>query len=578
MTRIRNKIVFATIALIILLITTLLILFNNLYKETHLNIIKREMNEKIRYVALCLEQSNAINTFVPGNSLDKAVKRLSGIIDLRITLIDFKGNVIADSEIGKTDEMDNHRYRPEIDYAIDGESGESIRYSNTLKIDMLYIAAKTEKFIIRLAKPLHEIKETLSKLRIIIFLAGTILTVIAVIIVVLFSNKITNPITETRNFAEEFSKGNYSKRILNYSDDEIGVLQKALNRMAGSIVDKMNSLINEQNKLAVTIDNISDGIAVIDHDKRVQIANRAFNRILDIKTETKNKIYYEVIRGSSLNSRIEKAIKNGQSANFQEEMITGKYCEVYLIPIQEQKAIQGILAVIRDITEKRLIDQLKTDLVGNISHELKTPIAIQKGYLETILDHLEDKEMIRDFIKKALSNVNRQNALINDMLKLNMLETMRSFPEEETNLRDVVSNCMEILSLKASDKHISLEADIDDLDLKIVINRFLSEEIFFNIIDNAINYTDSGGKVFVKSVRNKNHVKVEISDTGIGIPSESISRIFERFYRVDKSRSRATGGTGLGLSIVKHSVEILGWDIDVDSSGDGTTFSIKINA
>ena len=238
--------------------------------------------------------------------------------------------------------------------------------------------------------------------------------------------------------------------------------------------------------------------------------------------------------------------------------------------------MQGILIVIHDITEKKKMDQLKTDLVGNLSHELKTPIAIIKGYLETIETNMDDIDMCAGFISKALSNVDRQDSIINDMLKLNRLETMTDISTEKINIKEIIDNCVEILGGKLNSRDITIECDIDIPERDVIGNRFLAEEIFFNIIVNAINYSNPEGRIKITAEQGDNKTIVSISDSGIGIPEESICRIFERFYRVDKSRSRATGGTGLGLSIVKHAVEILKWGIDVSSSSDGTIFFIKI--
>jgi two-component system phosphate regulon sensor histidine kinase PhoR len=347
--------------------------------------------------------------------------------------------------------------------------------------------------------------------------------------------------------------------------------------MADRIVRDMNMLVAEQNKLKTTLESINDGIAVIDKDKRIVIANRAFISLLGINTETTTgKIYYEAIRGSSLNKNIELSLKTGESAEFQEKLFSEKFCEIIIVPVKDKAELEGILLVLHDITEKKKIDQLKTDLIGNLSHELKTPIAILKGYLETIQLNPDDKEQNTDYIAKALINLERQNSIINDMLKLNMLETMKEASIEKINIKDIIFNCVEILNSKAIAKEIEINFNIDLLDNSIDGNKFLAEEIFFNVILNAINYNNQKGRIGITSEKKNGKITISISDTGIGIPEESIDRIFERFYRVDKSRSRATGGTGLGLSIVKHAAEMLGWKIRVESGNNGTTFLIEI--
>ncbi len=576
MKKIRNKITLSITSLFILLILILAVFYYDLLKETHLNIIKSEMLEKIKFIGIMIKD-------VPGqypgglsSGLSFEIKNFSKIIGLRITIIDLNGNVMADSDFDPH-LMDNHRYRIEIKDAIEKQTGESIRRSDTLSTDMLYYAKKNNGYIIRVAKPLHDIDETLNKFSKIIFGAGIVLIAIAVVILMLISDKITNPIRETKEFALALSGGDYSTRMVNYSDDEIGILQKTLNKMADSIVSEMDMLVTEQNKLKTTFESISDGIAVINKEKYIVISNKAFMYLLGIKSENvTGKIYYETIRGSSLNRNIELSLETGNSAEFQEKLFSGKFCEIFIVPIKDKSELEGILLIIHDITEKKKIDQLKTDLIGNLSHELKTPIAILKGYLETIQLNPHDKEQNADFISKALVNLERQNSIINDMLKLNMLETMNEESLAEINIKDIILNCTDILNSKAKAKEIGINYDIDVLDKPVKGNKFLAEEIFFNIILNAINYNNQKGRIDIKAETGNGRTVVSIADTGIGIPGESIDRIFERFYRVDKSRSRATGGTGLGLSIVKHAAEILRWKITVESGAGGTVFSIEV--
>ncbi len=573
---ISNKITISISALIISLIIFLLIFFINLAKENHINIIKREMREKIRLIEYHLNDNPGL--LLNREKFQKEINDISKIIELRITVIDLGGIVTADSEISHIKNMDNHLYRTEIKNAKESGIGEGIRYSDTLDIEMLYMAKKynNNNIIIRLAKPLHEVDEALKKLTGIILTAGIIILLLAVIITVLISRRITNPINEAIRFAEDFSSGNYTKRIRSRRDDETGTLQRSLNRLAEIIVDKMDSLILEQKKLEVTIESIHDGIAVIDHEKKILIANKAFNSFLEINIQPHNKKYYEVIRSRSLNAKIDYCLSAGKSSSFEEPLPNGRTFEIYINPITDRNTIQGILAVLHDISEQRRIEKLKTDLVGNISHELKTPVAILKGYLETINENKGDEKQTAEFIRKAISGADRLNSIINDMLTLNMLETTSDFPKENISIKKLIEGCVEILNPKISAKEITIKTALDKTDSYVSANRFLAEAIFFNLIENAINYNRQNGRITISADISTDKTSVSILDTGIGIPAESIDKIFERFYRVDKSRSRATGGTGLGLSIVKHAANLLLWNIKVESNSTGTTFTIEI--
>ncbi len=574
--KISNRIILAFSALIVMLVFFLLVFFNDLVRDTQLAILKREMKSKIDFIDLVIKEKYGTYTLERLKRDAGLVKKLSGIVHLRITMIDSNGRVFADSEVSDLSSLDNHLYRIEVQDAGKLTYGSSIRYSTTLKTDMLYFARKSGSLTIRLARPLFEIEESLVKVRKLIVFSGLFVFLTAFIIIIYISRRITSPINETLNFARDFSHGDYSRRILNYREDEIGSLQRSLNRMADTIVDKMNTLIFEQNKLEITLESISDGIAVVDEEKRVHIANRAFHSLLDSKQEMKGRLYFEVIRSRTLNTSIEYALAKGVASHFEEVLLSGIVCEVSLNPIKEKNTLQGILVVLHDITERKRIEQIKTELVGNMSHELKTPITIMKGYLETISENIHNTELSSEFIQKALDNADRQNSIINDILKLNMLEEKNDFLEEEINLRDVINTCIDILSPKAAERDITIVEDINILDENVKGNRFLAEEVFFNIIDNAVNYNRESGSIKISAEKKKFSRVVIIEDTGIGIPVESVDRIFERFYRVDKSRSRATGGTGLGLSIVKHAADLLGWGVALKSGKKGTVFTIEI--
>lgn len=574
--KISNRIIASFIVLITALIAVLLFLILGHIREYHLSILKREMLEKIAFIEREIRRDPRGYTAGTVPAREARVKELSRLVDLRITIVDFSGTVVADSEYERIDEMDNHRYRVEIRDALAGGAGDSVRYSGTLGTDMLYLAKKSDADIIRLAKPLREVDESIAKLRAYILTAGLIAIIISSLVVIVISRRITRPLNETMSFARDFASGDFSRRIPNYSNDEIGTLQKALNSLADAVAEKISTLMFEQNKLGKTIESIRDGIAVIGRDKRILVANGAFRSLLEIDTAVVGRLFFEAIRNRSLNSRIEHAHATGQPAAFEESFLSGRHCDVFINPITGDQAQGGMLIVLHDTTEKKKIEQMKTDLVGNMSHELKTPIAILRGYLETMEPHLCDPDMAKDLLHKALANVDRQNSLVNDILKLNRLETSQDFAMETVDLREVIRTSIEILGPRAQKKRVGITFNTDGQNAVVQANRLLAEEIFFNIIDNAISYNNEGGSIRIDMEKSDGRLAVAVTDTGIGIPAESIDRIFERFYRVDKSRSRSTGGTGLGLSIVKHAAEILGWEIRVRSGSSGTTFVVVI--
>jgi two-component system phosphate regulon sensor histidine kinase PhoR len=570
----RYKILFFYTLLTLALGLFFFLFFIDLVRDTHLSIIRKDIEEKIDLAEVLLERSG-VSTLRDPRALHDEVRRIASIIKLRVSVIGFDGIVRGDSS-REEDTLDNHYYRVEVRRSMDAGRGESIRYSNSLRTEMLYSAKKSKNYIIRLAKPLHEIDRSVASLRNFILSVSGILLLLAFLVNLAISKVITRPINETIDFAEDFARGDLARRIFNYSDDEVGKLQKSLNRLADSLQEKVSNLILEQNKLEVTIENINDGIAVIDGGKKVVLLNKAFAALMDIKTQPHGRYFYEAIRNSTLNAAIEKGLAGGDESRFEMELLSGVSLDVNINPIREEKTLQGVLIVLHDVTERKRIMRIKTELVGNLSHELKTPITILKGYLETIREHLHDPVSTSAFLEKALQNIDRQNSIINDMLKLNMLETAPAFPLERISLADIISNCVDILSPKLRERGIDLTLGLGDSRLELTGNRFLAEEVFFNLIDNAINYNRPGGRIGLSAAARQGSLLVTVSDSGIGIPEESLERIFERFYRVNKSRSRATGGTGLGLSIVKHAVDLLGWNISVKSGDAGTEFTVTI--
>jgi two-component system phosphate regulon sensor histidine kinase PhoR len=513
---------------------------------------------------------------VQSPALSAMVSDLAGIVKLRITVIKQDGTVIADSDVKNVSQLENHQYRREIIEALGSGAGFSTRYSSSLKTDMLYYAIFRSPFIIRLAKPLYEVDRSLASLRSLIFNVAVFAVIFSVVIIILISLKITRPFKETLNFAADFASGNYQRRILNYDNDEIGSLQKALNTMADTIVATINDHILEQKKLEATLDSISDGIAMVDSNKHIVIYNNSFLTMLGITGELKERQHFEIIRNSTVNNKIIKGLKSGEKDSFVVEMGSDSFYEGVITPIKAEKIIQGILIVLHDVSEKRKIEKIKSDLVSNASHELKTPIAIVRGYLETVKENYDNRELSMNFIDRAIENVDRQVNLIQDIIKLNMIESPREFVREKVDLKIIIERCLDLLAPKISQREIRLINNLDnETDYTVSGNMFLVEEIFFNIIDNGINYNSEKGILSITCSETPGRLAIKISDTGIGIPDEYKDRIFERFYRVDKSRSRATGGTGLGLSIVKHAAMILAWDISVDSCIKGSTFVIS---
>ena len=573
--RIANKILFSYAAIVLVLVAVLFVFVDGLIRDENIAMLKREMNEKADFISLVLSERAARG---PDDAADLAreTRAIARIVGLRVTLVDFTGRVVADSGVEDVSAMDNHLHRVEIESAASAGSGDSLRHSSTLNFDTMYFAKKADRYYIRLAKPLNQIyaSQWETRRRLLVFLS---LAAFAGFLTVFFvARRMTKPIRETHSFALEFAQGRYDRRILNYSDDEVGSVQRALNKLADTVVEKMNGLVAEQKKLVTAFETLSDGIAVIRADRSIEFVNSAFVAAFSPHLGVEGRRSFEVIRSRKINAKIEESLQAGTDLRFEEESGDGRTVEVSLSPVFEGDRLVSMLFVSHDVSEQKRIDRIKTDLVGNMSHELKTPVTIMKGYLETLRDHLGDPALGRTLVDRAIENADRQTSLINDILKLHMIESSEGIVRERIDVGEIIGSCVRILSTKAAGRNVTVttalgaDAVFDDG------NRFLAEEVLFNIIDNAISYNNDGGSVAVAIEDADEGVVCTIRDTGIGIPSDSITRIFERFYRVDKSRSRATGGTGLGLSIVRHAADLLGWRITVSSDTGGTVFRITM--
>jgi two-component system, OmpR family, phosphate regulon sensor histidine kinase PhoR len=547
----------------------------NLVYNTHLNIIKREMKEKLGVIELLFEEENALrhnNSHLVSVIMEKS----ASITGLRLTIISADGKVTADSEVKDISTLDNHLYRAEVIDASKNEYGFSLRRSSSVKHDTLYCVKKYGLFYIRLAKPLEEIDRSISVMRNGVLAAGITIGLITLILMVFVTRRISKPIRETEDFAQQFASGDLSSRIQNYSNDEIGHVQRSLNMMADTIETKIHDITAEGKKFFTTLETIPDGIVLVSPERKIIFMNSAFKKIYGISRNPEGLLYFEVIRSRIFNAGIDAMFMSQNSSVFDDENPSGLIFSIKMSLVNGDGGWSSVLAVVHDVTESRKIERIKADLVGNMSHELKTPITIMKGYLETIREILDNKEQCRTMIDKAIENADRQTSIINDILKLHRMERSGEFPLEDVNIKDLVVNCINIIRPKAIEKDILFSSDFSSIPGPLRGSRFLAEEIFFNLIDNAVNYNNPRGHVAVSTSKDEKFYYVNIEDTGIGIPNESVSRIFERFYRVDKSRSRETGGTGLGLSIVKHAAELMGWDVTVKPLDKGSCFTVVI--
>lgn len=505
--------------------------------------------------------------------IDSFVDSMGELANIRITVVDTAGVVLGDS---KKDPhmMENHRNRPEIMAAYAGRIGTSIRYSTTLKQHMLYVAIPIVKDghllgVLRTSMSLHRIDYLLGRLRSKILRYSIIMLLIMVIITTYFTKRISAPIREMLNVVHEMSSGNLSVRIHSTSRDEIGRLANAFNHMATEMERMFHEITVEREKLHTIIANLHEGLLVMRQTGTIILVNNSLKNI--VGDTAVGKFYWQVLRYPDFMKLIEQLLQSRQPTHSEVVIDDKTYlCSATMTPTHD------IIVVFHDITEMKQLERMKRDFVVNVSHELRTPLTAIKGFVETIEEMTNDTQ-IQHYLQIIKRHTDRMINIVADLLTLAKLEDKTiQLDKQKIYLPDIASDVIKIFTPNAQRKGLTIEMKLHEPIPEIEADPSLLEQLIINLIDNAIKYTDEG-KVVLEISHNDNFVKLTVKDTGIGIPAEHINRIFERFYVVDKSRSKRHGGTGLGLSIVKHIVLLHNGKIDVKSTpGKGSTFTVYL--
>ncbi|MFA5176527.1 MAG: ATP-binding protein [Candidatus Omnitrophota bacterium] len=539
-----------------------------------------------------ITQARLIENQIPPESLKKEntanlealVKGLSLRNDSRITIIDNQGRVLADSGLsrGEVINIENHASRPEVKTALMGLTGDNIRYSATLKIDMLYVALPIRAKegiagIIRLALPVGNVQSMMSAIRKTIVLNIFLALCLALILAYVLITSITRPLNKIINASRRFAEGDFSQRVYYDSRDEIGELASTLNRMAQDMENKIKEIEAQNQQLKTIFQNMVEGIIVTDKSGGIVSVNQAIEEIFSIASrKAKGRPFLEVIRNTDMAEIIRVVLEEKRFFSSELALVypVQKVFQVNASPLFEKDRINGCLLVIHDISEVRRLENIRRDFVANVSHELKTPLTSIKGFVETLLEGaLEDKENNRSFLKIIQGHAERLDSLVNDLLALSGLESKEMvLAKEEISPAHELDEIIAWFSSLAKKKGIAIENELSP-DIRLKADKGRIRQVFTNLLDNAVKFNKEKGSVRIYAEETGGKIKISVEDSGIGIPAKDIPRIFERFYRVDKARSRELGGTGLGLSIVKHIVELHGGSVGVESTeGIGSKF------
>jgi len=493
---------------------------------------------------------------------------------IRFTVIDPGGKVLADSNKEPSD-MENHFYRPEIFPALKGEKRVSIRHSSTLKTEMMYMSLPMEKDgniigVLRASMFMKNVNEIFAKLRnrligvllIAILLAGLTAAVLA--------SKVARPISEILDASASVAGGNLQTKISTRHSGPFGRIAESFNTMTETLKRQFEEITERNSELAVILASIGEGLCVIDRSGRILHANPALVRLAGVD-KPEGRQYLEVILSSDFAGLFKKAFKTLEGAAGEISIGERRYLSsISLLPGGE-KAVASFY----DLTERRNTERMKKDFVINVSHELKTPLAAIKGFVETMEDSIEDKN--RPYLEVIKRNVDRMSNIVDDLLFLSRLEDSKPEVEKEPfDAGELAGQIMALFKKSAAEKGLELIIEKPDRLPRLVADPFQIESLLINILDNSVKYTDQG-RIVLRLGEREGKFLIEVEDTGIGIDSDYIDRVFERFYVVDKSRSRKSGGTGLGLSIVKHIVYAHGGTINIKSSlGQGTIVTVLL--
>jgi len=505
----------------------------------------------------------------------------------RITVIDPKGNVIADSEYDQA-RMEDHAGRPEVSEARQGKTGFAVRRSGTLGVEMSYAAVPVTYrgqpgYVLRTALPMREVADAAAAVRWRILAASLLAALIALAMAYWFSRTFTRRIRRLQAFADSLLGARTAESLAPDSDDELGALAGSLSRTADQLRDLFDKLSMESSRREAILASMMEGVLAVDHELRVTFCNEAFARAVGARMPVPSHLpVLELVRDPAFLDLLSRVLATNQTFKHRLQLAAaeGRVFEVQAAPLTAGTR-RGAIAILHDITDLERLERVRRDFVGNVSHELRTPLTAIRGYAETLLEGaLEDQENNRKFLEIIRAHAIRLNNIASDLLVLSELESGQpATPPEAVSIREALESALRTVESEAHIRNVALKPGRLE-DAAVAGYRIRLEQAFVNLLDNAVKFNRPGGEVRIETGRTpEGAAQVIISDTGIGIPSDDLPRIFERFYRVDKARSRDVGGTGLGLSIVKHVIERMNGTVTVESKlGKGSVFTVTLPA
>jgi len=525
--------------------------------------LRQEINRNLIQKTLLLAHRVEVE---PTQSLQDIASQEAQAASARATIIDPTGKVLADSE-AQASTMENHAQRKEFVAALHGKVGSDERRSRTLGVPFLYVAAPISGGAVRFAYPLSELEATTQLVRHTLWFSSSLAFIVALVIAAITAQYSARRLRRIVGFAERIASGDLSARIAEGSSDEIGQVAAALDKTARKLEESFSALQTSQRQLETLLNSMQDAVIAVDADGRVQWANRGMDRLALQRTRLHAPIV-ETVRDPDFLTALSGATDTQRvTARRAASIIPGRTFDVTAAPMPGG----GAVAVLRDLTETERVEKTRRDFIANVSHELRTPLTSIQGYTETLLDSSPDSNHAREFLEIIRKNAARMSRLTEDLLTLARVESgEQPFDIQPVAPGELLEEAAQSFRDIARNQHVEIVVE-NSAPNPVKADREAIHQVFSNLIDNALKY--GGGEIVLGSLPGKHNVEFYVRDSGPGIGSEHLQRLFERFYRVDKARSRESGGTGLGLAIAKHIVLAHGGTIRAESElNHGSTF------
>jgi two-component system phosphate regulon sensor histidine kinase PhoR len=558
----------------------------------HNRLTTERVDRRLRVAALLVRnQMSARMSTAPTEELQTELHRLGELTGVRITLVNMQGLVLADSGHEKLAEvlrMDNHLARPEIAAARTHGEGITTRVSNTLEQSMRYFALRAENpgdpgvaaGFVRVAVPMASVEREISQVQRLIGFFAVLAMLSVVAITYWIVTRIVRPVNRLKEAADAISQGDYSHQVTLPYRDELSQLGDSFNRMSRVLASQVAQLRTGSERLETVLAGMNEGVIAMDERHRVLFANVAAGRLLGFSTEhSEGRKLLENVRSHELDQLVAATLAVGRAKHIRIDVGTPTRNVNVTASAMPGSPCPGVVLVMRDDTELRRLESVRQEFVANVSHELKTPLSSIKAYAETLRrGAMDDQDNRLRFVTQIEQQADRLQQLIMDMLSLARIETGKeAFDIEAVDLDTVVQASLDYHRPTADAKRIALVSEPWSEAVQVKADAEGVRQILDNLIDNSIKYTPENGQITVRWSIRESTVLIDVDDTGIGISPEDHPRLFERFFRVDKARSRELGGTGLGLSIVKHLAMFFGGSVRVNSQpGKGSTFTVTL--